>query len=1019
MNKNKIFFSLLIVLVFVFLHVFTFSASAQNPNIDQTIVLKKGFNFVSFTLTPPNSPAELKSKDTNIEDIYLYSAAAGSFLSLSEGTLTSLSVGKGYIIKSKTDTSITINGPPASSIGDITLKKGFNLLGFSKLSQSSKVNAFTGLMNSSSAIKGIYKWSPAAGSFIQVVRDSDGNITMLDGSDPSLKPGEAYFINVSADTKINYDEDVKLPKIFTGLYTAPSSGTVAASGTYDLNIVKVYAQYSDGSTVEVTSSSAFTVSVGNITARKYSAPKYSTTAVITISHTDPASNLTKECYFTLAVTNSGSTPVQTTTYRCSYKLGPNSKVIDEETITTYSAGTTQVVLNVVNQSDAPKAGDILIGYYGDGYLRKATSVSSQNGRVYVSTVQANLEDAFEMLDYSYKGKLSTLHASDSSAPGSIESKAVAKFLRSKSVMPAPTPDRSIISKDKLKKILDHASLSVTLTKAEMSFDPTFECDIEIGWFKLKKFLFVVGGNLACGIQFQIDATIASNLPLKSELELFHSQPYVFAVGPVPFSFEWDINCGIDACASVTGTYSYSNDWTFAVRVGAEYNGISWNKINDIKRTSSATDNYELKGALEIKPFLNVGFALKIVGLAGPKMYLEIFLSFLAEMASTDRVDISVSAGVGAKVSFVVELLSWTLAEFQAELFSLSWSIYSRSIDFYVAAPSITPGGGNYSEDQTVTISCATAGAYVRYTTDSSDPTPAHGTVYEKPFVISSSQNIKAIAYKSAKVYSNITSVEFAIRDVLISSSLPSEMVEYICSVHTPAQGGLCSEGCVAEAQANVYPDSLIKSFTVPSTCVINGTQRNIRKCIISPGIADNLEGVRISAGIRDVTMDGSRAKKIVLPLGLASFSFKSSYYLYDINIPSDVTEIPAQSLQQCHKLTSITIPASVKKIGSRAFYSSGLLKVNLQAVVTIESEAFYGCRLTEVTFGDGISVIGSKAFSTNPVFYFNGAAPSSYESFKDIYNTKIYYKNSAAGWGSLINDFKANYPNNLLEFLQF
>ncbi|HOD41375.1 MAG TPA: hypothetical protein PKL57_12520 [Candidatus Wallbacteria bacterium] len=186
MINKKNFFSFLFILVFLFLQAFTYPVNAQNSGVDQTIVLKNGFNFVSFTVTPPASPSDLKSKDTNIEDIYLYSAAAGSFLSLSEGTLTSLSVGKGYIIKSKADASITINGPPASSIGDITLKKGFNLLGFSKLSSSAKVNAFTGLMNSSSAIYGIYKWSPAAGSFIQVVRDSDGNITMLDGGDPSL-----------------------------------------------------------------------------------------------------------------------------------------------------------------------------------------------------------------------------------------------------------------------------------------------------------------------------------------------------------------------------------------------------------------------------------------------------------------------------------------------------------------------------------------------------------------------------------------------------------------------------------------------------------------------------------------------------------------------------------------------------------------------------------------------------------------------------------------------------------------
>ncbi len=1009
------------ILVFLFLQAFTYPVNAQNSGVDQTIVLKNGFNFVSFTVTPPASPSDLKSKDTNIEDIYLYSAAAGSFLSLSEGTLTSLSVGKGYIIKSKADASITINGPPASSIGDITLKKGFNLLGFSKLSSSAKVNAFTGLMNSSSAIYGIYKWSPAAGSFIQVVRDSDGNITMLDGGDPSLKPGEAYFINVSEDTKINYDEDVKLSKIFTGLYSVPSSDTVAANGTYDLNGLKVYAQYSDGSTVEVASSSTFAASVGKINARIYSAPKYSTTAVITISYTDPASNLTKECYFTLAVTNSGSTPVKTTTYRCSYKLGPNSKVIDEESITTYSAGTNQVILNVNNQSDAPKAGDILIGYYGDGYLRKATAVSSQNGMVYVSTVQANLEDAFEMLDYSYKGKLSTLHASDSSAPGSVESKAVAKFLRSKSVMPSPAPDRSIISKDKLKKILDHASLSVSLTKAEISFDPTLECDIEISWFKLKRFLFAIGGSLNCGIEFQIDATIASDLPLKSELELFHSQPYVFAVGPVPFSFEWDITCGIDASASVTGTYSYSNDWAFAVRTGALYDGISWSKINDIKRTSNATDNYELKGAIEIKPYLNVGFALKIVGLAGPKMYLEVFLSFLAEMTSSEKVDISVSAGVGAQVSFVVELLSWTLAEFKTELFSLSWTIYSRSIDFYVAAPAITPSGGNYSDDQTITITCASEGATIRYTLDSSDPSPTHGAIYSAPFKLSSSATVKAIACKGEKVFSNVTSADYAIRDVFISSATPkSDEIVYHCTTHVGDE--LCPETCNADVNAQVYPGPDTTSFTVPCTGLfLYNKERKIRNCYIYEGAGSKFEGVRISLGIQAVYVENNYVKKVALPSGLVTFSCKGCYKLSSVVLPSDMTVIPSESLSGCPELTSIAIPASVKTIKSKAFAGSHLTEISLPSVVTIESEALYGCKLKKVTIGASINTIDSRAFSGGiiPDLYFEGNAPSSYQGIKDLFLATIYYKSGMQGWSALIKDINENYPNNQLKFATY
>ncbi|OQA81270.1 MAG: translocation protein TolB [bacterium ADurb.Bin243] len=179
------------------------SASAQT--LTQTINLKPGFNFVCFTNVIALTPSQFKQLNASaIEDIYLYSAAAGSFLSLSEGSLTSLAAGKGYIVKnaSAASATITVNGTALGALGNITLKTGFNLVGFSKAPQSAV--RFSQLMNSYTAVRGIYKWNPAAGSFIQVVVN-DGPVVLLDGTDPEFRSGESYFFNISSDTYINYD----------------------------------------------------------------------------------------------------------------------------------------------------------------------------------------------------------------------------------------------------------------------------------------------------------------------------------------------------------------------------------------------------------------------------------------------------------------------------------------------------------------------------------------------------------------------------------------------------------------------------------------------------------------------------------------------------------------------------------------------------------------------------------------------------------------------------------------------
>ncbi len=987
------------------------AANAQTTG-SQNITLKSGFNFISFTVAPEDSAQTIISKNPIIDDIYLYNATASSFLSVSEGTLTKVSAGKGYIIKSKADTNININGPPISAIGDIQLKKGFNLLGISKLSSSSTVNTFSGLMKASSAIAGIYKWSPGAGGFIQVIHDNENNITMLDSIDPKLNAGEAYFINVTEDTKINYDENnIKLTKIFTGIYTDPGSDAVLSGETYDINKIKIYAIYSDGSTVEITTSAIFTANVGKIAEKIYTAPNYSTTAIFTISYTDETSDITREGYFTLTINDSNTAPVKTTLYRCSYKLAPGAKIVDEETSITESVTSEQIVLKITETSNAPQPGNVIIGYYGDGYLRKATAVSLQDGKAFITTTRANLEDAFETLDYAYKGKLSTLHASNTSAPGSIEAGALARFLRSKAVMPAPSPDRSIISKDNLKKIMDNVSITVSLTKADVSFDPVIECDIEIGLFKLKKFLFAVGGDLTAGLEFSVEAKAKADLPIKSEIEIFHSTPHFFSIGPVPFSFEWDINCGVEANVSVTGSYNFSGTWKYGVRAGAQYSSEtgSWTRINQITKTSSSENNYELKGALEIKPYFNIGFAIKLAAVTGPKIYLEAFFLFLAEMQSLDKVDITVSAGVGASVSFLVEILSWNLAEFNSELFSLSWEIYKNTIDFFIAEPIISPGGGNFTSEQTVEITCATLDTLIRYTTDSSAPSASHGTVYSGPFLVSHSASVKAIAYKSATIISNITTANFAINDILFPETPESDFY-FTCSIHGDYTSS-CDEYC-SSYSASYRPASqqAATTITVPASCIIKEKSRPINTFILSS--SHKIEALKISEGIKNISAaSNSYLKKAVLPSSIETINFSSCQALNDVSMSYGISIITGSAFKGCSSLISIELPSSVTQIGDYAFqdcgnlsstefppqleyigrnsfqhsalraavmpdsvatlgvaafaYTSNLATVKLSAKLTsVPSYAFTQSGITEIEIPDGITEISSYAFTS-------------------------------------------------------
>jgi len=80
----------------------------------------------------------------------------------------------------------------------------------------------------------------------------------------------------------------------------------------------------------------------------------------------------------------------------------------------------------------------------------------------------------------------------------------------------------------------------------------------------------------------------------------------------------------------------------------------------------------------------------------------------------------------------------------------------------VAAPSFSPTAGSYSSTQSVSISTATSGATIRYTTNGNEPSSTSGNVYSGAISISETTTLKAIAYKSGSLDSEITTGLYSI-----------------------------------------------------------------------------------------------------------------------------------------------------------------------------------------------------------------------------------------------------------------
>jgi len=81
----------------------------------------------------------------------------------------------------------------------------------------------------------------------------------------------------------------------------------------------------------------------------------------------------------------------------------------------------------------------------------------------------------------------------------------------------------------------------------------------------------------------------------------------------------------------------------------------------------------------------------------------------------------------------------------------------------VATPNFSPAGGTYTSAQSVTISCATNGATIRYTTDGSTPNSS-SPVYTGAINVSSTSTVKAYATASGMTASAVASATYTINN---------------------------------------------------------------------------------------------------------------------------------------------------------------------------------------------------------------------------------------------------------------
>jgi hypothetical protein len=141
-------------------------------------------------------------------------------------------------------------------------------------------------------------------------------------------------------------------------------------------------------------------------------------------------------------------------------------------------------------------------------------------------------------------------------------------------------------------------------------------------------------------------------------------------------------------------------------------------------------------------------------------------------------------GNSAYVGFTAATGITSIAPLYIDSFS-----YAEGSALQAAAPTFSPAAGTYTSAQMVTISDATSGATIYYTSNGTAPTTS-SNVYTGPIMVSSTETMQAIAVAAGDTNSTVASAAYTINPVGTGSPMTCLPLQPV-----PGQPGTLQTAC--------------------------------------------------------------------------------------------------------------------------------------------------------------------------------------------------------------------------------
>ncbi|MBI9103745.1 MAG: chitobiase/beta-hexosaminidase C-terminal domain-containing protein [Spirochaetales bacterium] len=145
---------------------------------------------------------------------------------------------------------------------------------------------------------------------------------------------------------------------------------------------------------------------------------------------------------------------------------------------------------------------------------------------------------------------------------------------------------------------------------------------------------------------------------------------------------------------------------------------------------------------------------------------------------------------------------------------------------YVEDPVLELAGGTYNEDQTLTITCATADSVIFYTTDGTEPSGENGTPYTGSVTIDRTMTVKAVGTKTDWGESNPFSATYT---MALSNVVPSLTSGTFNTPQTVELSSATSGDTIYYTLDGTTPDETSDTYTDPIAIDVSTTLKAVAK----------------------------------------------------------------------------------------------------------------------------------------------------------------------------------------------